>query len=155
MHTVDDAIRQEIQVGLGAIVRWSRVAFFDQVISIAGLAIDRSTITILDLLRANGVLRYSQLSASLALDRSTVSRQVAAAIAAGFVKQSNDPTDGRARMLELTPAGEYALDRASLGWKHVVEALVEDWSERDQRKLATMLSRLSDRMYDSYYRGSD
>ena len=96
----------------------------DQVIGVSGLSIDRSTVTILDLLQINGALWYSQLAEALAFDRSTVSRQVGAAISAGYVSQRVDPNDARARVLALTEDGRGALERVSRGWKTVVETLV-------------------------------
>jgi DNA-binding MarR family transcriptional regulator len=127
------------------------VAFFDRIAEAAGLSLDRSTITILNLLAVNGRLRYSELSELLAVDRSTASRQVAAAMAAGLVVQTTDPSDGRARILTLTKKGEAAHKKASGAWYEIIESLVGDWDEKDQEMLAVLLTRLVERMKDSYY----
>jgi hypothetical protein len=64
---INNGRRTQIQAALGGVVRWSRVAFFDRIVEVAGLSLDRSTITILNLLAVNGRLRYSELSELLAV----------------------------------------------------------------------------------------
>ena len=132
-------------------VRWSRVAFFDRISEVAGLSLDRSTITILNLLSVNGRLRYSELSDLLAVDRSTASRQVATAISAELVAQTTDPSDKRARILTLTKKGEAVHEAESAAWHIVIDSLVSGWADEDQEMLAVLLTRLVDRMRDEYY----
>ena len=70
---IDNAQRAQIQVALGGVVRWSRVTLFGRIVEAAGFSLDRSTITVLNLLAVNGRLRYSELSELLPVDRSTAS----------------------------------------------------------------------------------
>ena len=142
---------ESIQAALGGMVRWSRVAFFDRISEVAGLSLDRSTITILNLLSVNGRLRYSELSDLLAVDRSTASRQVATAISAELVAQTTDPSDKRARILTLTKKGEAVHEAESAAWHIVIDSLVSGWADEDQEMLAVLLTRLVDRMRDEYY----
>jgi DNA-binding MarR family transcriptional regulator len=72
-------------------------------------------------------------------------------MAAGLVVQTTDPSDGRARILTLTKKGEAAHNKASAAWYEIIESLVGDWDDGDQEMLAVLLTRLVERMMDSYY----
>jgi DNA-binding MarR family transcriptional regulator len=70
---------------------------------------------------------------------------------AGLVVQTTDPSDGRARILTLTKKGEATHAKASVAWDEIIESLVGDWDDKDQEMLAVLLTRLVERMRDSYY----
>ncbi len=84
----------------------------------------------------------SDLAADLRVDLSVISRQAADLDAAGLVERQPDPSDGRACLLSLTPAGHEALDA-------VVERLIDrfdsqlaQWDAADLSRLAADLQRL-------------
>ncbi len=94
----------------------------------------------LDLL---GSVRLTELAASLGLDPSSVSRQVSALERSGWVAREEDPDDGRATRLRLTPSG---LDVVAVLRQARTEALARttpDWSDADLDDLAERLARLN------------
>ena len=60
---------------------------------------------LLTVLGRYGPQRISELGSVLELDKSTVSRQVDGAARIGLVQRRPDPTDARARLVDLTPEG--------------------------------------------------
>lgn len=80
-----------------------------------------------------GPTRAGELAEKICADPSTVSRQVAALVRAGYIERRADPDDGRASLLVLTPSG-----REHIGWHRrmrgaVLAPLIARWSvaERD------------------------
>jgi len=93
-------------------------------------------------LERDGEQRCSALAARAGVDVSVVSRQVAALERAGYVARRPDPSDGRASLFSLTPAGEAALSatRAERG-RWAADAL-SGWDEQDAERLGELLDRL-------------
>ncbi|WP_404386681.1 MarR family winged helix-turn-helix transcriptional regulator [Knoellia locipacati] len=88
--------------------------------------------------------RVSEIAESVYLDISTVSRQVSALVAQGFVSRVSDPSDGRAHMLTLTDEGRTLLtqirDRRN-GW---LADVTSDWGDEDLATFDSLLRRFSD-----------
>jgi DNA-binding MarR family transcriptional regulator len=86
--------------------------------------------------------RVSEVADHLALDLSTVSRQVAQLRQRGLLTACPDPEDGRSQRLTVTAAGMDELRR----YRHdLVDRLVErlaDWDDTDVDTLTALLSRL-------------
>lgn len=97
-----------IDEALGSVIRWSLYKFHARLVETSGVSIDRSMISILTRLSAAGTLRISDLADRLGLDRSTLSRQVAAAVAAGYVRRTTDESDSRAYLVSMTDEGKAA-----------------------------------------------
>jgi DNA-binding MarR family transcriptional regulator len=135
---------------LSVIVRWSRQRFYDKIVERSNLKLDRSTISILDVLKRQGPMRTSDLADSLGLDRSTISRQVTSAIALGFVAREGDPRDARAAMLSLTDEGRAKQQKLAHAWLTIAMDLVADWSFADQVEIARLLGRLADKIEEDY-----
>jgi DNA-binding MarR family transcriptional regulator len=89
-----------------------------------------------------GPLRVSELGARLSLDKSTVSRQVEAAARLGLVQRTVDPTDARARLVGLSPAGRETYravqQRRRAAW---LDALA-GWERSDIVALTALLAKL-------------
>lgn len=99
---------------------------------------------LLTVLYRNDSLGMSELVTRLALDKSTVTRQIDALVRVDLVERHPDPADARARRVSLTADGRRRVDA-------VVAAAVADWRTRlsqwdpeDIRTLTTLLRRLSD-----------
>jgi DNA-binding MarR family transcriptional regulator len=106
--------------------------------------LDPATYPVLALLVRDGAQRLSTLGAALELDKSTVSRQVDAAVRLGLVERVPDPTDARARLVGLTPEGQ-----ARMGSLHVQQldrwrASLGTWDVGDLHRLTALLRRLGD-----------
>ncbi|ACY23747.1 regulatory protein MarR [Gordonia bronchialis DSM 43247] len=106
--------------------------------------LDPSCYPLLTVLYRNDSLGMSELVTRLALDKSTVTRQIDALVRVDLVERHPDPADARARRVSLTADGRRRVDA-------VVAAAVADWRTRlsqwdpeDIRTLTTLLRRLSD-----------
>jgi DNA-binding MarR family transcriptional regulator len=131
---------------LTMVVRWTRNRSYERISREAGIAIDRSAITILGNLFRSGPIRLSELATLIGLDRSTVSRQVAAVVAAGYVQRIEDKRDARAALLSLTREGQAIRKKLDDAWHTVAMTLVADWDAEDQLHLGRLLSRVAHRM---------
>lgn len=99
-------------------------------------------VAVLDAVRHFRRPRVSEVADHLALDVSTVSRQVAHLRQRGLLNACPDPQDGRSLRLTVTPAGMDALRH----YRHeLVDRLVErfaDWEDADVDSLTALLARL-------------
>ena len=77
------------------------------------------------MLVAQGTCRPGQVAEELCLDRSVISRQVAALVQHGLVDRVGDPDDGRAELVSLTDAGQERLraarDRSAPSWASALD----------------------------------
>ena len=124
-------------------IRWARVRSFNLIADTAGVQLDRSGIVILTTLHRLGPLRLSDLADDIGLDRSTISRQVAAVVRAGYVERAVDENDARALLLTLTARGQAIRQKLATAWHDIVIGLMTEWPERDIAELARLLSRLT------------
>ncbi len=131
---------------LAAIMRWSRQRAYEEIAQRSNLKLDRSAISILGVLKLRGPIRTSDLAEILALDRSTVSRQVAAAEALGLITREGDERDARAAMLSMTDEGRAKQQKLNHAWHAITMELVADWSFADQMEIARLLGKLAARI---------
>lgn len=82
-------------------------------------------------LRFLGPARASALAERFDLTAATVSEVVRVLVAKGFVAKAPDPTDGRARVLRLTPSGRALADRLS-GWADGMRAHLGGHSDAEK-----------------------
>jgi DNA-binding MarR family transcriptional regulator len=80
----------------------------------------------------------------LAVDPSRASRQVAAAVAAGYVRRAASPADGRRSVLEVTAEGQDLLAAARAARRDLVRRATARWSAADRRTFAALLTRFTD-----------
>jgi DNA-binding MarR family transcriptional regulator len=82
-----------------------------------------------------------ELAVGSGLDQSTVSRAVAALVAHGLVERRTDPTDKRASILAVTPAGRAALDAGRAWYEDELRSALAGWREADVEALTALLGR--------------
>ncbi|RMB83173.1 MarR family transcriptional regulator [Streptomyces shenzhenensis] len=97
--------------------------------------------TLLGHLEESGGCRATDLAAHYVLDKSTVSRQVAALERTGLIERRQDPADHRVQVLRLTPAGQEILDRVTRSRRAVFRERLTDWPEEDLKRFAGYLER--------------
>lgn len=131
---------------LGSVINWARLRSFDLIHQRAGVEVDRSGIIILTTLERLGPMRMSDLAAEIGLDRSTISRQVAAVVRSGYVQKLDDSSDARASQLQLTPRGHAARRKLSDAWHAIVRDLIADWGADEQAQLGRLLGKLAGQM---------
>src|SRR3954452_10565129 len=98
--------------------------------------------TLLVPLERDGEQRCSALAGLAGVDVSVVSRQVAARERAGYVERRPDPSDGRACLFRLTPAGSAALAATRAERARWAAAALARWDEQDVERLGELLDRL-------------
>jgi len=98
---------------------------------------------VLRLLSRNGPTHASAVAEALAVDRSIVSRQAAQLHELGLIEVQTDPSDGRARVLALTPAAVEKLAEIRAGKQAVVTRRLGAWPEDDLRQFAALIARLN------------
>jgi DNA-binding MarR family transcriptional regulator len=81
------------------------------------------------------------LAGRTGLDPSTVSRAVAAMVSHGLVQRCADPDDRRASVLELTDAGQAALDEARDWFLGFLRTALASWTPADVAALGDLLGR--------------
>ena len=127
------------------LVRWARRELHVETVKEAGFDIDPSAAVIIGKLYFHEPVRMSDLAEHLGLDRSTVSRQVAAVIKKGYVTRRGDVTDARAAMLSLTPRGHAVRKKLGNAFKEVCLGLLSDWKREDRQTFARLIDKLADR----------
>ncbi|MFJ8937298.1 MarR family winged helix-turn-helix transcriptional regulator [Streptomyces sp. NPDC102365] len=97
--------------------------------------------TLLGHLEESGGCRATDLAAHYALDKSTVSRQVAALESAGLIERRADPQDQRVQALHLTAAGTEILAQVTASRRVAFRERLAGWPEEDLRRFAGYLLR--------------
>lgn len=157
-HTVIslDDTQHTIEVAFAAVVRWSLYQFHSRLMEDGEVSIDRSIISILTRLMAVGPLRISELAEYLGLDRSTLSRQVAATVEAGYAVRVPDQTDSRAYTLVLTESGRQTIIAVRRSRDRLIADITSSMTQAEKELvakalpvLATALERLPEVRGDS------
>ncbi|MEU9480991.1 MarR family winged helix-turn-helix transcriptional regulator [Streptomyces sp. NPDC048191] len=97
--------------------------------------------TLLGHLEEQGGCRATDLAAHYALDKSTVSRQVAALERAGLIERRLDPEDHRVQVLDLTEAGREILAQVTHSRRAAFRERLANWPEEDLVRFAAYLER--------------
>lgn len=77
------------------------------------------------------------------LDKSTVSRQIARLEELGLVERVADPTDGRARQVQLTAVGTQRLNTVRADRRARLRAIFDNWSTEDITAFSALLAKLN------------
>ncbi|ARF56356.1 MarR family winged helix-turn-helix transcriptional regulator [Streptomyces gilvosporeus] len=85
--------------------------------------------------------RATDLAAHYLLDKSTVSRQIAALEKLGFVERRVDPEDQRVQVLHPTKKGAEVLAHVTASRRQAFHERLADWDEGDLDRFATYLRR--------------
>jgi DNA-binding MarR family transcriptional regulator len=85
--------------------------------------------------------RATDLAAHYLLDKSTVSRQVAALEKLGYLERRVDPTDHRVQVLHLAPRGMEILAAARISRLESFQERLADWDPADLSRFAGYLAR--------------
>ncbi|GGZ62044.1 MarR family transcriptional regulator [Streptomyces subrutilus] len=100
--------------------------------------------TLLGHLEERAGCRVTDLAAYYALDKSTVSRQVAALERAGLVERHPAPEDQRVHVLVLTAAGTEILAQVTRNRRAMFEERLADWAGEDLDRFAACLLRYNE-----------
>ncbi len=98
---------------------------YDRALAPAGISANGYSLLVR--LGDEGPLPVGGLAARLAMDRSTLSREIAPLIENGLVENAGDVNDRRRRMLALSPAGHLRIEEAHPLWARAQGELVEQF----------------------------
>ncbi|MFE9115058.1 MarR family winged helix-turn-helix transcriptional regulator [Streptomyces collinus] len=97
--------------------------------------------TLLGHLEESGGCRATDLAAHYALDKSTVSRQVAGLERAGLIERGPDPADQRVQVLHLTLSGRHILAQVTESRRAAFRERLAGWPAEDLSRFAEYLVR--------------
>lgn len=100
--------------------------------------------TILSHLEEQQGCRATDLAAYYLLDKSTVSRQVAALEKLGFIERRTDPSDQRVQVLHLAPKGIDVLAAAQVSRRAAFDERLAAWEPADLERFAAYLRRYNE-----------
>ena len=133
---VEDALTKIARISLGreaARLRSER----------SGVFLSRPSITILACLRRSGPMRLSDLARQADLEAPLISREIRGLVEEGYVRREADPTDGRAGIVRLTPAGKRASESYKAATDVIFADTFSDWQAKDLAVLAGYLERVA------------
>lgn len=110
----------------------------------AGSSLDRSGYLLLLVLSEMGPVGVTALAQRLALDASTITRQIARLVETGLVIREPDPDDRRAVRHRLTPSGRRELGHLRDARRQLFSELLDDWSDDDRERFARLLVRFNE-----------
>jgi DNA-binding MarR family transcriptional regulator len=138
----DFPYRSELLANLSALILlWDSPAFQGQILAKTGESIDQQSHATLRHLLAWGPMRPTALSEVLGTGASHVSKIVRKLEAAGWVRRSTDPSDGRATLIVLTDEGEeQARSVYALGDRMIAE-VIDGWDEAEVQQYTALTTR--------------
>lgn len=96
-----------------------------------GGLLERSAYVLLSRIRVQGPMSVGELSEAFDLDVSTLNRQTAAVMRAGYVERIPDPDGGMARKFRITEEGARTLDAEREGMVGSLQRVMSDWQDED------------------------
>jgi DNA-binding MarR family transcriptional regulator len=90
---------------------------------------------------AEGLLSVNGAAAALSMERTAVSRLVAACVEHGLVERVASQTDGRSITLRLTQRGRESLRHSRHQQRQAFDYITRDWSQDDRVQFARLLHR--------------
>lgn len=103
--------------------------------------LDSASYALLLNLMNSSPVRAAEVADRASLDKSTVSRQLARLEELGLVERVADPSDGRARLVQLTEVGRRRLDAVRQERLVKLRARLDTWPIEDLREFSRLLSR--------------
>lgn len=96
-----------------------------------------------------GESRATHLAERLGVSAPVLSRHIADLEEQGFVVRRQDPLDGRAQLIALSPAGADKLRKIEEHRTATLQNYLSNWSQDDAEDTARILARLSDSLRNS------
>lgn len=106
-------------------------------------SMDRAAYLLLNRLDKEGPMGVKALAASMGIDSSTVTRQVAPLVDTGLVTRASHPEDGRAVVLQLSPRGQARLEEVRASRRQLMAELTSDWAPEEREAFCTLLTRFN------------
>jgi len=110
--------------------------------------LERAHYLLLILLEAGGPQPVARLAARLALDDSTVTRQLAAMEQAGLLEKQPNPADRRSVLIRATARGIQAAEAMRAMRRERLALLFRSWDARERRTFGTLLTKFNASLSD-------
>jgi DNA-binding MarR family transcriptional regulator len=104
---------------------------------------ERAAYLIACALDREGPSSVSELAALLMLDGSTVTRQVSAMESRGQAARSADPDDGRAWLIDLTPAGRDEMRAIAAAGRMRFAGYTAEWQPEEVERFGALLQKFN------------
>jgi DNA-binding MarR family transcriptional regulator len=141
----DFPYRSPLLASLSALILlWDSPSVQRQILAKSGETLDQQSHQALRHLLAWGAMRPKALSEALGTGASHVSKIVGRLEKDDLVARSTDPTDGRATLITLTPAGEEAARGVYELGDRMIEEVLSGWSAADVRRFTALTERFVD-----------
>ncbi|MFE5284239.1 MarR family winged helix-turn-helix transcriptional regulator [Nocardia sp. NPDC056611] len=115
-----------------------------QISALTGGEIEPAAFSILFQLIHGGPKRSGALAEALYSDASTISRQVASLVKRGLIERRADPADGRASVLDVTPAGRTVAAQIRARRNDSLRDMLTDWTPGEREVFSRLLHRFVD-----------
>ncbi|MFE9642762.1 MarR family winged helix-turn-helix transcriptional regulator [Streptomyces sp. NPDC006365] len=116
----------------------------DRLMALVGVPLDRAAVALLRQIDDSEPMRPGELANRLAVEASHVTRQVQQLEKGGYVTRVPDPDDRRAQRIQITKAGQEAVDRIREMSARGMQMALSDWSPQELQQLATLFHRMVD-----------
>jgi DNA-binding MarR family transcriptional regulator len=136
LREIDRALHRITRIGRGrtaAALRASR----------SGVDLSRAGVAVLAALVSRGPLRPTALAEHADAEPAIVTREMRVLTAQGFVRSEPDPSDGRARLVEITDEGRAAFARYREAIDEIIAETFSEWSARELTDLRRTLERVA------------
>jgi DNA-binding MarR family transcriptional regulator len=146
---VPDEIVQKLEHEIGSLLRrYDRVRSQADGDSLHSL--ERAAYVVLRTIHDEGNVRAATVATNLHLDKTTISRHIAALEERGLIEKLPDPTDGRASLLKLSAKGKRKLDSYRQWRWAILEEHLDDWPEKDKSEFLRLLHNYNNAMEQRY-----
>lgn len=122
----------------------TRARQHERLMALAGVPLDRAAVALLRQVADSEPLRPGELANRLGVEASHVTRTVQQLQKTGYVTRVPDPDDRRAQRIELTEAGQAAIDRVRDAGARGMQLALADWSPEELEQLAALFHRMVD-----------
>ncbi|MGH7641684.1 MAG: MarR family winged helix-turn-helix transcriptional regulator [Candidatus Dormibacteria bacterium] len=137
----------ELERAVTVIVRWASSREVQlETLRRARCELPWGATSLLSRIASCGPVHPSQLAAYYCVDNSTITPQLQRLERAGLLSREPDPTDGRAALVRISPAGQRLRKRLHLARRRILEEVLQDLPVSEQEQLAAAAARLASRL---------
>ncbi|MBY8339779.1 MarR family transcriptional regulator [Streptomyces sp. KC 17012] len=122
----------------------TRARQHERLMALAGVPLDRAAVALLRQVADADPLRPGELANRLGVEASHVTRTVQQLQRSGYVTRVPDPADRRAQRIQLTEAGQQAIERVRQVGARGMQLALSSWTPEELRQLATLFHRMVD-----------
>lgn len=120
---------------------WSSSSIQAAFATAADVTIDPIDIPPLYVLGLSGPMRASDLAVALHVTRPTMSKQLSRLTNAALIERTEDPSDRRASVIRLSPAGAAAYERLAARGIEALQGATAQWQPEETAQFAAQLAR--------------